>query len=69
MTRWVMYHRGGCDKECFSLPYDPYVGGGVAVRSRDVLYPDGTHPEIGSYMVCGSCKEKVGFLPLTEEDR
>lgn len=54
-------HKSGCGGVAFAV-IDPeeFFRPGRPITSKQVLLPDGTHPEPGSPMVCGTCGKSLG---------
>lgn len=58
MQRNFAYIHQLCGKPAFFMEENP----DHEPRSYQVELPDGTKPVPGSYMVCGSCGEKLGRI-------
>lgn len=54
------YHEGHL---AFTVQGDPLEG--QIPRSAEIVWPDGTRPDPGSLMRCGTCGESVTGLLLT----
>lgn len=56
MKLWVITH-AVCGKTAFYAKTKPYPG--MLMRSSDFVQLDGSHLELASDMVCGSCGENI----------
>lgn len=55
--KWPIIHDlpRGCGKIAFYTTVDWRDGSGIIMAAEQVIFPDGSQPEAGEKMVCGSC--------------
>ena len=62
---WLLRHVNGCGKPAFYMAQEPVWG--LLPEAHLVWYPDGSQPEVGDMVKCGSCGARLDVVPNVKD--